>query len=225
MKYAKLIVDRRINGEHPDGHPCHKALPVGIDEDGISVEIIQCSMLGPNAGCSLIRLKDEGGRHADAFKEPYYSIYGESSFIKIGTDQYLATVMNNACALSHIVSESGIFLTSAKPIDDNIIEWTVLASNSTYIRNFIKRARDAGYNITRRYLADPESELKLTTKQEAILRYALENGFYDIPKKITTDDLCRKFDCSKATLNVILRSAERKIIELYMEPGRPPMDL
>ncbi len=221
MKMARLLVDRRIEGTRRDGHPCHSVLPVRFDEEGVRVEIIQCSMLNDNAGCSMIKITDSKGKHRSELEQNYYSnLNGECSMIRIGTNQYLATVMNNECELSHLLAESGIFLTSAKPQTDDIIEWTVVASNSTYIRNFIKRAKSAGYNIVRKVIVDPDSELKLTARQEEVMSYALENGYYEIPKRITIEDLCKKFDCSKSTLSVVMRSAEKKVLELYLGYGR-----
>ena len=126
--------------------------------------------------------------------------------------------MNNNCALARIVSESGVFLTSAKPITDDIIEWAILAPNAAYVKNFIKRVTDLGYTINRKYVTDPEAEMKLTARQEEIITYALKNGYYDVPKKINVDDICKEFGCSKSTVNVIMRTAEKKIIEHYMEP-------
>ena len=36
--------------------------------------------------------------------------------------------------------------------------------------------------------------------------------------QINVDDICKEFGCSKSTVNVIMRTAEKKIIEHYMEP-------
>ncbi len=221
MKMARLLVDRRIGGSKRDGHPCHSVLPVRFDEDGVSVEIIQCSMLNDNAGCSMIKITDTKGSHRKELEQNYFSnLNGECSIIRIGTNQYLATVMNNECELSHLLAESGIFLTSAKPQTDDVIEWTVVASNSTYIRNFINRAKAHGYEIVRKIIVDPNSEMRLTARQEEVMTYALENGYYEIPKRITIEDLCRKFDCSKSTMSVVMRSAEKKVLELYLGYGR-----
>lgn len=219
MKFAKLFIDRRINGV-PEGHPCHKVLPIKFDAEGVSIEIIQCSMVSAEMGCSLIKINDYEGKYKAMLKgnNSVSNYYGECSIVKVGVNQYLATVMNNNCALAKIVSESGVFLTSAKPITDDLIEWAILAPNSTYIKNFIKRVVDCGYSINRKYVTDPEADLKLTSRQEEIIEYALKNGYYDIPKKITVDDICNEFGCSKSTLSVIMRTAEKKIIENFMEP-------
>ena len=220
MKFAKFLIDRRINGVSRDGHPCHMVLPLRFDAEGVNIEIIQCSMVGPNTGYSLIKINDGQDKYESILKGNSNStnFYGEYSLAKVGKGQYLASVMNNNCTLARIVSESGVFLTSAKPITDDIIEWAILAPNATYIKNFIKRVTELGYSINKKYITDPEAELKLTARQEEIISYALKNGYYDIPKKINVDDICKEFGCSKSTANVIMRTAERKIIEHYMEP-------
>ena len=220
MKFAKFLIDRRVNGITRDGHPCHMVLPLKFDADGISVEIIQCSVVNNNAGCSLIKINDNENKYETIFKnnKSAQNFYGEYSITKVGKGQYLASVLNNNCALARIVSESGVFLTSAKPITDDIIEWAILAPNAAYVKNFIKRATDLGYNINRKYITDPEAEMKLTARQEEIISFALKNGYYDVPKKINVDDICKEFGCSKSTVNVIMRTAEKKIIEHYMEP-------
>ena len=219
MKFARFIIDRKIDGV-PDGHPCHKVLPIKFDAEGIDIEIIQCSTVNADMGCSLIKINDGGGRHADILKGNRYTsnYYGECSIVKVGLNQYLATVMNNNCALAKIVSESGVFLTSAKPITDDLIEWAILAPNASYVKNFVKRVTDLGYSIKRKYVFDPTVDLKLTPRQEEIIEYALNNGYYDIPKKISVDDICSEFGCSKSTISVIMRTAEKKIIENYLEP-------
>ena len=220
MKFARFLIDRRVNGVSRDGHPCHAVLPVRFDAEGIDVEIIQCSVVGPNTGCSLIKINDNSNRYETLLKNNRNAenYLGEYSLIKVGKGQYLATVMNNNCALARILSESGVFLTSARPVTDDIIEWSVLAPNAAYVKNFIKRVTDLGYSINRKYMSDPEAEMKLTPRQEEIISFALKNGYYEIPKKITIDDICSEFGLSKSTLSVIMRAAEKKIIERYMEP-------
>jgi predicted DNA binding protein len=220
MKFAKFLIDRRVNGTTRDGHPCHMVLPLKFDADGISIEIIQCSVISTNVGCSLIKINDNEDKYETIVKnnKSAQNYYGEYSLAKVGKGQYLASVMNNNCALARIVSESGVFLTSAKPITDDIIEWAILAPNAAYVKNFIKRVTDLGYTINRKYVTDPEAEMKLTARQEEIITYALKIGYYDVPKKINVDDICKEFGCSKSTVNVIMRTAEKKIIEHYMEP-------
>jgi predicted DNA binding protein len=45
---------------------------------------------------------------------------------------------------------------------------------------------------------------------------AFELGYFDIPSRITLDELASRVGCSKSTLNIILRRAERKIISDHL---------
>ncbi|OLS15563.1 MAG: putative DNA binding protein [Promethearchaeota archaeon CR_4] len=52
---------------------------------------------------------------------------------------------------------------------------------------------------------------KLTERQRKIIYYAVENGYYEIPRQITTVDLAEKFSISSSALNEHLRKIERQI--------------
>ena len=58
---------------------------------------------------------------------------------------------------------------------------------------------------------------QLTQKQLRALLSAVENGYYEIPKRITADDLARKQGQPRSTLEEHIRKAESKIV-LAMAP-------
>ncbi len=53
--------------------------------------------------------------------------------------------------------------------------------------------------------------LSLTARQREILFYAVENGYYEIPRKINTNDLAQKFNISQSALSEHLRKIERNV--------------
>lgn len=220
MHVVRLMIDRRINGKEPDGHPCHSMLPIELNQ-GANVEIIQCSFMSQGIGYSLIKITDvDSPYEVSDFMKEAPSMFGECSVIKTGRNQYLATVVNNNCRLAQIVSESGCFLSSAIPYNDYEIEWTVFAMNSVYISNLIERMKRDGYGVRKLSSEEYDAENSLTDRQELIVNYAYEHGYYDVPKKINTDDLCAKFGISKSTMSVILRGAEKRIIGQYLDINR-----
>lgn len=216
MHCARIRIDRRVGGT-PQGHPCHKALPVAIDSPGVAVEIIQCSSLVDGAGFSLISIADDGS-HADVLEGAHHvvSMFGECSVMKASKNSYLAMVMNNDCALAQIVAGSGCILTSAVPQDDDNIEWTVLAPGKGYVRNMVSRLRDEGFTASVTSSTSISVDSALTDRQEEIIEYAIQNGWYDSPKRIKMDDLCQKFGCGKSTMSVLLRGAEKKLLSRYL---------
>lgn len=224
MKIAKLLVNNKSSDRNYNKQLCYDILPIKFNDKGdVSMEIIRCSMINENSGHSMIKIIDINGTHSHELRNMSHAcINGEYSISKVGVNQYIAEVINNECPISRIIAESKLFLMSTKSISNNLIEWTLIGLNSTYIRNFIKIIKDLGYLIIRRQITDLDTEMKLTAKQEQIMRYAIDNGYYEIPKKITIDDLCKKFECSKSTLSVITRTAEKKILKMYLDSGLLP---
>ena len=221
MHYAKLIVDRRVNGGRPDGNACHALLPIKVTEPGVTIQIVQCSFLGEGAGYSLIRISDRSGTHGSKITmNTTASLMGEYTITKISNTQYLATVLNNNCRMAQIIAESGVFLSSATPLNDVLAEWTIVAPNSTMISRLVDRLKYYGYGVVKSQSTNIDIESTLTNRQSDVLQYAFDHGYYDVPKGINVEDLAQVFDCSKSTLSVILRSAEKKIITQYMTLNR-----
>ena len=168
----------------------------------------------------MIRITDVDGKHTDELKEGMTSsLYGECEILKISPKQYLAMVSNNNCMLATILTESGCFLTSAIPFTDEIIEWGVLSLNSTYVDKMIERMKHEGYKVKMISTNKMNKETILTEKQEDALVMAYKLGYYSVPRKISIDELASNLNCSKSTLSVILREAERKLVFNYLSLG------
>ncbi|MEE9440603.1 MAG: helix-turn-helix domain-containing protein [Candidatus Thermoplasmatota archaeon] len=57
----------------------------------------------------------------------------------------------------------------------------------------------------------------LTTKQYECLKFAFENGFYDIPKWCQTRELAKKKGISHTTFSLHLRKAEKSLLKALFE--------
>ncbi|MDY6931373.1 MAG: PAS domain S-box protein [Halobacteriota archaeon] len=56
---------------------------------------------------------------------------------------------------------------------------------------------------------------RLTARQRTIIQTALEEGFYDYPKKINLKELAEEFNVSISTISEIIRRGERNILKHY----------
>jgi predicted DNA binding protein len=54
---------------------------------------------------------------------------------------------------------------------------------------------------------------KLTIKQRQALLTAFALGYYDVPRRISSEELSRHLDADKSTIVEHLRKAERKLID------------
>ncbi|MCQ2056477.1 MAG: helix-turn-helix domain-containing protein [archaeon] len=216
MQIVKMLVDRHI-GESSENCICCELLPMDIGKKA-RTEVVRCSSINHNSGHSLIRITDDAVHSIDKFIWSKPETAEKCSIVKIGYNQYLAAVTNNNCQLAHFITESGCFMTSAtfNPKVDYGYIWTLLSPNSTCIANLTNRMRDAGYIVRKISSKNLNMDLILTGKQDEALKYAFDTGYYDVPKKAITEDLCKVLGRSKSTVSVMLRDAERKIIGLYL---------
>lgn len=136
MYCAKLLIN-----EMQGGNPYFMMLPPEFtDREGVRCEVIQCTCLASDGGCSIIRITDRDGVLSKTVKDQHYyeTGNGECAIDRISSHQFMAMVMNNNCQLSRILSESGCFITSAVVEGDDIC-WTIMAPNSIFVKNLMKR--------------------------------------------------------------------------------------
>lgn len=67
-----------------------------------------------------------------------------------------------------------------------------------------------------RSAAPGEAAPNLTARQAAVLRAAVESGYYDRPRGTTTDALADRFGLARSTLEEHLRRAERKVTAAFV---------
>jgi len=217
--YVKLLI-----GNKDDGISCFKVLPEEFNDadSGIENEVLQCACLSEGSGYSMIRIIDKNGILSDKIADRVHETNenGEYMISRISSHQLMAMVTNNKCILAKMVSESGCFITSATSESEEMACWTIVGPDSMHVNALISRLEKEGFPMERKSSFHIDHTTFLSEKQERALRTAFENGYYEIPKKTNMDDLCKQLDCSKSTLNVTLRAAERKIINHFMLENR-----
>jgi len=105
-------------------------------------------------------------------------------------------------------------------VKDGKVKVTFLGS-AKQVRQFLSPFEDAGVHYRVISLTDaqfpPHSPLnRLTEKQRQVLIMAHNLGYYDIPRKISLVQLAKRFDLALSTLDVLLRRAERRLLNHIM---------
>lgn len=145
---------------------------------------------------------------------------GKYTINRVSNTHYVAMVINNNCTVAQMVSESGCFITSASRVGDNEICWTVVGMDSGSIKKLMEVLRECGYAVEKTASFLPDVTPTLTMKQEAALKMAFENGYYEIPRKHNIHELCAKLEKSTSSFDVTLRTAEKKIISYYLQNNK-----
>ena len=212
MHYYKIELDRT---EMADQHSCRDLLPLEADKIS-STDVIKCS--SSEDGCGFCIMRVNTNSDVDVKETVYRVEGGEVQIDKVSSNNYLASITNTRCHLCAMINKCKCFLMSAISKGDKV-EWTIVGQDSSSVRELVSTLRDRGYTVNLLAGGKFNEEMTLTAKEEKYLRIAFDQGYYDVPRRTDLDTLCERIGCSKSTLNVSLRNAERKIIGNY-EVGR-----
>ncbi len=125
-----------------------------------------------------------------------------------------------ASALNYIGLEGG-YLFPPLGIEDGKVKFSFLG-NESQIKDFMEKIDALAIHYRVILLADanfsPISPLNLLTeKQQEVLLAAYKLGYYDIPRKINTEELSKKLGLVDSTVVEHLRKAELRLIKQIIE--------
>jgi len=198
-------------------HICTNMLPELV-EAGISVEALRCAPTGPRSGHALVRIQGppEVLERELADIDQRVGKWCSVQLCKIAPGDYMAHVSNHDCALCHLMQDSGCFVESASAKPGGIVVWNLISPDVDAVNRLVESLKDTGRIARVQSTHDRDSRKALTYHQMRNLQLAFEQGYYDIPQRTTLEQLVPMAGCSKSTLNVILRRAERKLLADYL---------
>ncbi len=111
---------------------------------------------------------------------------------------------------------SGGYLSIPYEIDNERIKVTFLG-NAKEVRGFLRSLDDAGFPYKVRSLMDakfsPASPIGLLTdKQRRVILAALSLGYYDVPRRVSSEELASRLNIREATLVMHRRKAEKRLL-------------
>lgn len=139
-----------------------------------------------------------------------------SDNVTIVDDSHATAIVNaHECAVCKAILNWDLFLTEAYSNDsgDIIMKW--LVPDEATVKGFLDRLEVDGvkFELLRKRALSKRSDI--TTRQEYVVKTALELGFFDYPKKVNLEGLSKRLNVSYVTLAEILRRAEKNIISSY----------
>ena len=143
-----------------------------------------------------------------------------SELASVGSNRIVGAVTSTDCRVcsSIIDSNSGYFVGPAITVGDCRLSYKLFMSGDA-IPTFLQALHDKGVVYEISEIAKLSAQQKITSKQERVLKSALELGYFDYPKRVSTEELSKRLGIAPSTLNEILRRAERRIIKVYFEEG------
>jgi predicted DNA binding protein len=187
-------------------------------EMGVRVNVVRCHAIGEAGGISLLRIESE----VKTIREDLVDWFNRQegcdviSAVSLSPGRHLITVRNRCCNLCKALSDSDCFLESGSSTDNGSVIWKVYTPNNSSLKGMIDLLRKDGYKVELSSVKKIISSFELTKVQDEAIRLALSMGYYDIPKRVTLEELAARSGVTKATLNIILRRGQRKILSEHL---------
>ena len=108
---------------------------------------------------------------------------------------------------------SCLFHSKANP--DGTVEWTLAFNKREALTELLDRMKKEQVDVKILKLSSVADVENLTSHQRSLVEMALEEGFFDYPRRITLRELSKKMGISASTASEVLRRAERKILASY----------
>ena len=110
-----------------------------------------------------------------------------------------------------------LFQSKSKP--DGTTEWTVAFTGREALTELLDKLKHEKVDVKILRLTSVADVESLTSRQRSIVEVALEEGYFDYPRRIMLRSLAKKVGVSASTVSEVLRRAEKKILSTYSRPG------
>ncbi len=141
----------------------------------------------------------------------------ETELSKADKTRVVGTVTTHDCPVCSTFAGLNCFLVSAETKGPDRMEWRVFVNGERDMKSLFRRLdrNKVKYSVVE--LTHTMQKREVTSRQEEIVRVALDLGYFEFPKRIRLEDLAQKLGLSAGTLSEILRRAEKHILSKYFD--------
>ena len=125
---------------------------------------------------------------------------------------------SDGCEVCKTIISRGSFLMSGSGVEDSKYIYSFIAPNVEAFQSIITDLESSGFEpkLLRAEPYKPTGKV-LTAKQEKVLWLAVKLGFYDIPRKIYTQELSKKLGISMSTFSEISRRGMKNLLVSHFD--------
>jgi predicted DNA binding protein len=121
-------------------------------------------------------------------------------------------VSSPSCSACRLFAKLNTIILSEKFPDSNTVSYKILADK--YLIKKIERELENERIVHEIiYKSEYETLSGLTPRQMEIVLYALINGYFDVRRRVTLNEIARNFNIKASTVDLILRRALKKIVQ------------
>ncbi|WP_457558401.1 helix-turn-helix domain-containing protein [Candidatus Harpocratesius sp.] len=187
----------------------------------IHFTILSSFLLTENKGSCLIQVR---GPNISIFLNDFSENYEKKKVTIIYQDpnSILLNILIEDPWILHNITKNHLLIRYPLQIFKGIIS-IELISPRTNIEKVFRNSKWKDLNITVKQVREYCPESLLTAKQTEILIYALENGFFEIPRKITLSSMASKIKLTPSALSENIRRITKKLVVHYLNCFEKPL--
>lgn len=112
-------------------------------------------------------------------------------------------------------AESGCFLRRTEFSPEGIFVHLISGGEGSLSR-LIENLEEKGFSMSVVKKHSMDTDWELTPRQRNVLQRAYDEGYFDIPKKISLKDLADEMGVSPSSIDEILKRAKKKVLSHYL---------
>jgi predicted DNA binding protein len=137
--------------------------------------------------------------------------------VSTSSTQYVGSIAMKDCSWIWKIVDCGCYLNKAWSNGDGKLFIKVLSGSEGSLPKLIKSLSVKGVSVDICKINRLDNQSTVTMKQEAVLRLALQRGYFDYPRRIKLKELAVLCGMSPATVDEIVKRGERNILERYFK--------
>jgi predicted DNA binding protein len=148
----------------------------------------------------------------------------ESNVATLGAKRVVGIVTSDDCKVGLVIMKSNrkagfLGIAPSLTVSDSLMSYK-LYMNGAGIPEFLQSLREGGVSYKISEIEKMAAPIPLTSREKRVLKSALDRGYYDDPKRISTEDLSKKMGLTVGGASGTLRRAEKKIISGNTESAK-----
>ncbi|MFA5862154.1 MAG: helix-turn-helix domain-containing protein [Candidatus Thermoplasmatota archaeon] len=116
------------------------------------------------------------------------------------------------CPLLHAAAASGVMPRFPFQVNDGVDEWLVITENGQ-VSSFVEDLRKRGAWVDVVYSREHHPHESLTPRQRQLMEHAIQQGYYEVPRRVTLTTLAQRLHVAKSTLSEALARGEKHVLE------------
>ncbi|MDY6765331.1 MAG: helix-turn-helix domain-containing protein, partial [Halobacteria archaeon] len=182
---------------------------------------VVATLLKDQSGVGLVEVDSQNLSDVIPDIESHYEVIEFEVLHRNETEALLQFETTNPLIL-FVARESGVPLKSPFTIQNGKAKWRITAPHKQ-LSELSNQLNKFGIRFTVEYIRDIDAEHLLTDRQREVVLTAIEEGYYDTPRKASLTEIAERAEVAKSTCSEILHRAEEKIVKQFVQNLRPEM--